>query len=305
MAYDSADPRARLSTGAGPSNGSTTFGSASYVKFYESTPQLADSSALTWLARGQYFVVAYSEVQPGGTLERPEQVDEYMVLLPDSNTGAEVVADDDKTSAPGNSVLILPPGTSRVALPTGGRIVRIFSHLADDLALLCANAGSYTSPAPNLPPFEAWPEPVDGYRIRQYSLDVEQQPERFGRIWRSRNLMVNYSYPRPGPRDVTKMSPHTHDDFEQGSLVLGGSFVHHIRWPWTTDMRSWRNDEHEICAGPSLAVIPPLTVHTSQQVGREVNQLVDIFAPPRTDFSNMEGWVLNADEYPLPRGAPA
>jgi hypothetical protein len=112
--------------------------------------------------------------------------------------------------------------------------------------------------------------------------------------------MVNYTEPRPGPRDVTRMSPHVHDDFEQASLVLDGSFVHHIRWPWGTNMRHWKPDEHEICAGPSLTVIPPLTVHTSQQVGTGINQLVDIFAPPRLDFSSMDGWVLNASDYPMP-----
>jgi hypothetical protein len=302
MPYDENDPRARLGADSaarstGPGDGG--FAAASYVKFYESPPQLRDAGGSTWIGRGQHFVLAYSELAPGASLERSNQSDEYFVLLPDE-TKAEVGTDEGAVLVDGRSVLIVPPGPSQVTLPEGGRAVRLFTSEALDLLALAANAGAYATPAPKLAPLVAWPEPVDGYRLRRYPLDIEQTGSRFGRIWRSRSLMVNYSYPRPGPRDVTKMSPHAHDDFEQGSLVLDGSFVHHIRWPWTTDMRTWRHDEHEICAGPSLAVIPAQSIHTSQQVGREINQLVDVFAPPRSDFSQMDGWVLNADEYPTP-----
>jgi hypothetical protein len=302
MAYSQTDPRSRLATASAtspPAVGAAGYGTPSYAKFYETAPQLRADDASTWLVRGQNFVLAYSEVGPGATLERPAQDDEYALLIPDLGPSVEVTWGQERVTVPGRTVTFIPPGASAVRALGDGRLIRVLTSAATDLTDASSNAGAYLAPQPNVTELTPWPPPAGGYRVRSYSLDVEPEPGRFGRIWRCTTLMINYTEPRPGPRDVTRMSPHVHDDFEQASLVLDGSFVHHIRWPWGTDMRHWRHDEHEICAGPSLTVIPPLTVHTSQQVGTGINQLVDIFAPPRMDFSAMDGWVLNASDYPM------
>lgn len=304
MAYSQADPRSRLAAASPPSAAADGYGTPSYAKFYETEPQLRADGAETWLVRGQHFVLGYSQVSPGAVLWRPAQDDEYALLIPDAGVSAEVTVGEETRTVPGRTLTFIPPGRSAVRALSEGRLIRVLTSAAADLAEASSNAAAYRTAQPNIAPLAPWPLPAGGYRLRSYQLDVAPEPGRFGRIWRCTTVMVNYTEPRPGPRDVTRMSPHVHDDFEQASLVLDGSFVHHIRRPWGTDLRQWVPDEHEICAGPSLAVIPPRTVHTSQQVGTGINQLVDIFAPPRVDFSRMDGWVLNGTDYPMPARQP-
>ncbi len=76
--------------------------------------------------------------------------------------------------------------------------------------------------------------------------------------------------------------------------------MHHIRTPWTPDITSWREDDHQVCSSPAVTIIPPPTVHTTQSLGLMPHQLIDIFCPPRVDFSERPGWVLNHDDYPMP-----
>jgi len=301
--YDASDPRARLgqpATAAAPVP--TVFAAAQFGRFYESEPQEKGSAGRTWYTRGQNFIVAFSDAEPGAVFARKDQRDEYVVLVQDRQTSITVSAGRETVAVPGHSLVIVPPGDSQVVVPAGGRVTRLLSTQSKDLADKCENAAAYATRPQNIPPFQPWPEPVGGYRIRVYSLDVAPTPGRFGRIFRCTTFMVNVLDPQMGPRDVTKLSPHHHDDFEQGSLALDGAFTHHLRWPWTTNLNAWRDDEHAYCGSPSITVIPPPAIHTSRGMNEGLNQLIDIFSPPRIDFSSQPGWVLNADDYPMPKG---
>jgi len=301
--YNASDPRATLASAAPsvPAASPPVSYPADYVVFHGAPPAEVDcNGSRHWYARGQNFVVAYSDCAGSMTVGRAGQPDEWMLLLPRRDTLARISAGGEVAHTAGYSLAVIPPGDSEIEITGTGQVVRVFSASAADLCALAINAGSYDGDHLNVAPWAPWPPAADGTRIRIYSLDVPRVEGRLGRIWRCSTLMVNLNWPYEGPRDETKLSPHSHPDFEQASLVVAGEYVHHIRWPWTPDRRSWREDEHVICGSPSVTIIPPPTVHTSQGQGTGTNHLIDIFAPPRRDFSERPGWVLNADEYPMP-----
>lgn len=299
--FDSSDPRATLApapTASAPA--ATAFAAAEYGRFYESQPQEDDAQGKSWYFRGQNFIVHYMEAAAGAQLVREDQADEYAILLPDAASAVTIEAGGESRDVAGGQLAFVPPGPSRVSVSAPGRVIRLLTVRAQDLANKCGNAAAYAAPHPNIPPFQPWPAPRDDYAIRTYPLEVPPEPGRFGAIYRCSTLMINMLDLFEGPRDATKLSPHHHDDFEQCSLALKGSFIHYIRWPWTPNLHAWRDDDKEYCASPSVAVIPPPAIHTSRAVGDSTNQLVDIFCPPRVDFSLKPGWVLNADDYPMP-----
>lgn len=296
--YETDDPRSRLSTASGAAaTAPSAFGASSYARFYASDPQETAPGIKTWLTRGQNFIVAYSQAEAGAVLERTGQVDEYVLLLPARETSATVEFGGEVHEIAGFTITFIPAGDSRITVTGGGEVVRLLTVQAEDLLAKVSNPQAYAGPHPQIPPFQSWPDPVGGYKLRTYSLDVADEPGRFGKIWRCSTFMVNV-FPPQGPRDITKLSPHHHDDFEQCSLALEGDYMHHLRWPWTANQNDWRDDEHERCGAPSVCVIPPRVIHTSAPSAAGSNVLVDIFSPPRFDFSDMPGWVLNADEYP-------
>jgi mannose-6-phosphate isomerase-like protein (cupin superfamily) len=266
--------------------------------YKESPVADCDTGADTWITRGANFVTAVSKAPAGTVFARSDNPDEYMVVT--HEVGATISAGTETIEVGPDSLTIVPPGASKVTLAGAGEIVRVFSSKATDLAARASNADAYPGHPADVAPLVEWPEPVGGYKLRSYRLADHVREGTNMRIFRSRNLMLNVMTPRMVARDTSKLTPHSHADYEQGSLAIGGTYVHHLRYPWTPDLATWRDDEHVEMASPSVLVIPPTVIHTSRNIGDEPGRLIDVFAPPRMDFSKREGLVANADEYPMP-----
>lgn len=259
-------------------------------------PQMDDvRSGRTWLTRARTFVTAISEVKVGHALHRDSNPDEYMAILPDGMAATLYAGGETRhIDGRGDTLVIFPPGESRIEVGTAAWVTRIFSHRAVDLMNLASNADTQPAEQPNDSPAP----PPGGFRLRVYRLDEYKRSEGPARPFRSTNMLVNAFVPRDFRRDIRKMSPHAHDDFDQASLALKGGFIHHLRYPWTPDMTAWREDEHHAVGSPSVIIMPARVIHTSQDVGEGWAQLIDIFAPPRPDFVEKPGWLCNEQDYP-------
>lgn len=277
---------------------STPVRESQWIAFHELPPsETGERGGQTWIARAANLVIAYTDAKAGEKLVRTGQPDEYTVLVYDGAAPIRVTAGDAEATVDEPALVVVPPGDSALEALADGPVIRLFSPAARDLAESAVNAVAYDEPDPRCAPLVPGPDPVGGFRLRVYRLaDTPIVEGRFGRIFRTTTVMVNFLAEEPAPRNEHKLSPHFHDDFEQISLGVTGRFIHHIRYPWGPDATQWRPDEHREIGTPSICVIPPPTVHTTQGIG-DFQRLIDIFSPPRADFA-AAGWVLNADDYP-------
>lgn len=307
MPYDQNDPRSQLATDPRSRNAATPAGTAARPEYFEFSKidpdEVTPLGSRSWYVRTQTCCLVFSMAAAGERLPRTGQPDEYVTLLVSTPANpaarAEFGAGGDRVTVDEDAVVVVPPGDSEVVVSAPGVVVRVFSKLATNLVARARNAVAHVETHPHAAPFAPWPAAPGGDRLRVYPFaDVPVDPSRFGNIFRCSTIMVNVIPADPGPRDPARLSPHFHEDFEQLSLQVDGDYVHHIRTPWTTNLADWRADEHQRCTSPALIVIPPPTIHTSQGVGDRRHQLIDIFCPPRFDFSAKPGWVLNHDDYP-------
>lgn len=280
---------------------------ATKAVFSDTPPQQtgADGLSETWITRGGNFAVCVSQVQKGAVLEVGDNPEEYMIILPPDGVAAQIEAGGKTIEAAADSLTIVPPGPSRITVTAPGKVARIFSKASSDILDLAVNAETYADGAPELAPPDLWPDPVDGFKLRHYPLAQYADPngERIQpRVFRSTNMLVNVFAHYFTRRDTAGLSPHWHDDFEQASLTLHGTWIHHTRYNWGADLSEWQPDDHTEMGTPSVMIIPARAIHTSRDVGPdgEESSLYDIFCPPRMDFASKPGFVINEDEYPLP-----
>lgn len=301
--YAQDDPRSSLATATAPAATSgDAIAAAQYFDFHQLASPTADTvEGRTAIVRGQNVVLVHTDARTGDELDNGTLEGELAIVVTAASPTFTVLTDTGATLVDRPGLVVVPPGASRISVQGDGPLVRLVEATEPAWRDRAANTDAYAEDHPRVALLQRWPEPAGGEQVRYYRLDeVTEEPGRFGRIFRTRSFMVNFIPEVTGPRDPRKLSPHTHDDFEQLSLAVQGEYVHHIRTPWLTDSTTWREDEHVTLPSPSLAIIPPPTVHTSAASDPGVNQLIDIFSPPRVDFSQKPGWVLNADDYPMP-----
>lgn len=247
-----------------------------------------------WFIRGQNACISFAWTAAGETLRSESVPDEHAVLVLEG-TAYEIATEAGSELVEGPAFVVAPAGTTTVTSVRSGFVVRVFSARAAAVLERATNAERYATPDPRVAPLgESTPGPAV-LRVHRLA-DVPPAEGRFGRLFRTESLLVNWFEPQQGPRDETTLTPHEHADFEQASLTLAGEFVHHLRTPWTERLADWRPDEHVQVTSPSITVIPPGILHTTRAVSRGRNELIDVFAPPREDFI-ARGWVLNQSDY--------
>src|SRR5438552_358236 len=112
MAYDSTDLRSTLPSSTATAAAPERFSGAEHVKFCDLAPVEKTGDVSTWYARGQNFVVGYSELDGTATFTRTGQPDEYVVLLADDALSATV----QNVAVTGRTMLVVPPGDSTVTV---------------------------------------------------------------------------------------------------------------------------------------------------------------------------------------------
>ncbi|MFT4150386.1 MAG: hypothetical protein QM656_09330 [Paracoccaceae bacterium] len=260
--------------------------------FVEFMPAAGGENWRITRARGKRFAVDWAVAGSAPSPAFAAEI-EAIVIFPD--TPGRVLADSGHVDAPARSVCLIPAGGFTVETAPGAALA-IIMPVAGNAPVGAVNDADYSQgedghlplspaaraihPGPRVIPADAIKAPADKPRLK---------------ILRSAAMSISW-IEYEGLRDRSKLSPHSHEDFEQGSLAIHGDYIHHLRTPWGPDANQWREDIHLTAPSASLCVIPPRVIHTTEGLGSGRHLLIDIFAPARADFI-AKGWVSNADDY--------
>lgn len=247
-----------------------------------------------WRARGKTFLVEWYEAARSDAVLERACGDETIAVFP--ARGGWVSADGSPVAVPGRAIAIVPPGPHRIGA-SGDTVVILLSPIRPGRAQHAAvNDADYDDGSA-----EGMQTVGDAARfgaaLQIIPVDDIVPPADKPRLKIVRSATMSVSWIEyEGLRDRTRLSPHDHADFEQGSLAIEGAFIHHLRVPWGPDATAWRDDMHQRAAPRSLCVIPPKMIHTTEGEGAGKHLLIDIFAPARGDFVS-KGWVFNQSAY--------
>ena len=249
--------------------------------------------------RAQNFFIEWLAAGAGAPALELSCSDEVMLLT--FGGGAKITRSGNVTTTGRRALAVLPPGPCDVTLDAGSACILSTSRAPAALPL---NAASYVAPDERVAPVgPAWRRTGDPERIQVFDIDRVEAPDDNPRLkmFQSATMSINW-VDYDGPRDRTRLSPHAHADFEQASLAVVGRFVHHMRVAWGKNANEWCDDRHLPADSPSVVVVRPKIIHTTEGVGPSHHLLIDIFAPPRRDFI-ARNWILNSQEYIDPRVA--
>jgi hypothetical protein len=248
--------------------------------------------------RAQNFLIEWLDAKADAAVLDIVSDDEMMLMTFDS--GATISGGPANAEIRRRNLAVLPPGAYRVNFNAGRAC--ILSTSRKDRPPPPLNANSYATPDKRVSPVgPAWTRTGDPNTIQIFDIDSIKAPPDNPRLkmFQSATMSINW-VDYDGPRDRAALSPHAHANFEQASLAAAGNFVHHLRVSWGKNANEWRDDVHLQAPSPSVVVIPPELIHTTEGVGAGHHLLIDIFAPPRSDFIARK-WVLNSHEYEAPR----
>jgi hypothetical protein len=256
---------------------------------------LSEGASQRSFARGQNFTVERITAAAGDILEIGGTQEMIMLCV---ETDVVVSGCGHSVRLRPRSVAILPSGAYRLGFSQPGRIFVLATGRTDIAIGQAINAARYDDPDARVAPVgEPFRRQRRADEIVVFAIDEVAPPPTNQRLKfiQSATMSINWVEYR-GPRDRTQLSPHSHADFEQGSLAIEGDFVHHLRTEWKSNANLWRDDVHLEAGKDTLLIIPPELIHTTEGIGEGDHILIDIFAPPRRDFI-ANRWMHNETDY--------